>query len=361
MLRHRSSTLSISAESSNPSPGGRDPDVLQTSMEFTAGGSLSYKGYKINGQGVQLSPDRPGPISPIRMADLRLLDVLGKGASSVVKKAEMIETGELCAVKILETVHDPELRKQLHAELRLLMPRLHDNPSPYIVRIFDAFYCDDDRLYIVLEHCNAGSLDTAIKKSGKASEPAMSVIVRQMFLGLCYLFGNGIQHRDIKPANVLLYLTGEVKISDFGSSKEDVCAETFVGTTRYMSPERLNGDSYSPAADVWSAGMVMLEVGFGEHPYKRFGNDGSFVAMIEYASKYDTPALGDDFSDAARNFASLCLQKNAVHRPTPTMLVNEALMQASHPFIAHHAAAGNEAVAEWIAQGLVQKGPLLNA
>lgn len=79
MLRHKSSSLSISAEVSHPLPGGGGgQEYMQASMEFTAGGSLEYKGYKINGQGVQISPDRPGPISPIRMSDMQLGCILGK-------------------------------------------------------------------------------------------------------------------------------------------------------------------------------------------------------------------------------------------------------------------------------------------
>jgi serine/threonine protein kinase len=57
---------------------------------------------------------------------------------------------------------------------------------------------------------------------------------------------------------------------------------------RYMSPERLKGERYSWPADVWCAGMIMLELAFGDHPYKvYFGEeDGSFMAMLEY-----TPTL----------------------------------------------------------------------
>ena len=87
----------------------------------------------------------------------------------------------------------------------------------------------------------------------------LSVIARQVLLGLRYLFEQGIQHRDIKPANLLMTEGGVVKISDFGSSKDDPLSSTFVGTTRYMSPERLNGEEYGWAADLWAAGITFLE------------------------------------------------------------------------------------------------------
>jgi hypothetical protein len=78
----RGSDLTISAEASIPPPGstgGRSmQDCMQSSMEFTAGGSLEYKGFKINTGGVQHSPDRMGPVSTFQLSDVRFLNVLGR-------------------------------------------------------------------------------------------------------------------------------------------------------------------------------------------------------------------------------------------------------------------------------------------
>ena len=78
-------------------------------------------------------------------------------------------------------------------------------------------------------------------------------------------------HRDLKPANVMLKSNGAVKISDFGiSSQLDSTAahcSTFVGTTCYMSPERLSGEHYNYTADIWAFGMILLELACGKYPY----------------------------------------------------------------------------------------------
>lgn len=240
--------------------------------------------------------------------------------------------------------------------------RSAESPCPHIVQVIDVFYPkEEDKIYIVLELCDAGSLNKAIKQGGKAPEMVISVVMRQVFTALSFLFDHGIQHRDIKPSNVLLTNQGLVKLSDFGSSKEDTNAETFCGTTRYMSPERLNGHEYTPKADVWSAGMVMLEMGFGDHPYTVcFETDGSFVAMIEYATKHDTPRLPDEYSDNARSFAGLCLAKKAEQRPTPAMLLRPGSLRSSHPFFSQYAEMGHQVVSDWLSQGERGVGPLLS-
>lgn len=71
----------------------------------------------------------------------------------------------------------------------------------------------------------------------------MAKLTLQMLCGLTYLHSKNQIHRDIKPANVLLNSVGELKLSDFGISKELIedidFSKTAVGTRSYMSPERI--------------------------------------------------------------------------------------------------------------------------
>mmetsp|Transcript_66990 Transcript_66990/g.98006 ORF Transcript_66990/g.98006 Transcript_66990/m.98006 type:complete len:229 (+) Transcript_66990:3-689(+) len=223
--------------------------------------------------------------------------------------------------------------------------------------MFDVLYeKEDDRLYIVLEYCDAGSLDNMIRRCGPTPEPILSVIMRQIFLGLSFLFNAGIQHRDIKPANILLKREGHVKISDFGSSKEDEISLTFCGTTRYMAPERLNGDEYGWPADLWATGISMLEASLGHHPYLSFGEDSSFIAMLEYSQR-ESPKLREGCSEEAQEFVDLCLAKDPRQRPSPAALLpgGEADLENSHPFIANFIHLGPHAVAQHLAQ---PRGPV---
>jgi len=107
-------------------------------------------------------------------------------------------------------------------------------------------------------------------------QPALAAVAFQIFWGLSYLHGEGVIHRDMKPSNVLVSSGGSIKLSDLGIStdrrgkqeEEDVkgysCLNhTVVGTTRYMSPERLLDKAYGPPSDIWSCGLVILECATG--------------------------------------------------------------------------------------------------
>jgi mitogen-activated protein kinase kinase len=76
----------------------------------------------------------------------------------------------------------------------------------------------------------------------------------------------------VKPSNILLSHTGALKLCDFGVSGELInsIADTFVGTSTYMSPERIQASPYTVKSDVWSLGITLLELGGGQYPWGRY-------------------------------------------------------------------------------------------
>jgi len=101
---------------------------------------------------------------------------------------------------------------------------------------------------------NLGSLDRVMKQVKNIPEVILGFITFKILKGLAYLHGNKIIHRDIKPGNVLLNDKGDVKIADFGMSRQlennDEMVESYVGTMLYMTPERLTGDKYTATTDL---------------------------------------------------------------------------------------------------------------
>mmetsp|Transcript_29219 Transcript_29219/g.61497 ORF Transcript_29219/g.61497 Transcript_29219/m.61497 type:complete len:437 (-) Transcript_29219:291-1601(-) len=118
-----------------------------------------------------------------------------------------------------------------------------------------------------------------LKKHKKLPERTIAAIAFQMIWGLAYLHHENTLHRDIKPANVLVSSSGRVKLADFGivsqksqqsesDDDENNMNVTVIGTTRYMSPERIRGKPYAMSSDVWSLGLVLLECVLGKSPFE---------------------------------------------------------------------------------------------
>jgi mitogen-activated protein kinase kinase len=129
-----------------------------------------------------------------------------------------------------------------------------------------------------MEYCEGGSLHAVLeevgKLNGRMAEKALRPVARNVLMGLSYLDQHRIVHRDIKPSNILFSKDGEAKLCDFGVSCEIGPrgeADTSIGTSYYMAPERITGQKYTITSDVWSLGITLLEAAYSRFP---FPNDG---------------------------------------------------------------------------------------
>jgi mitogen-activated protein kinase kinase len=135
---------------------------------------------------------------------------------------------------------------------------------------------------------------------------------------------------------VLVNSRGQIKLCDFGVSGELInsIAETFVGTSTYMSPERIQGATYTVKGDVWSLGLTVLELAIGRFPFSSTnpsgdkevsGHPGSILDLLQRIVNEDPPSLPEngDFSQDFRKFVTKCLYKEE-ERPTPQQLLNDA-------------------------------------
>lgn len=113
---------------------------------------------------------------------------------------------------------------------------------------------------MVMEYIEGGDLLEQMKNNVEFSEDEIEKMILAMTNALMYLHGKGIAHRDIKLANVLLDLEKNIKIIDFGLSREYVKGAqlyTSCGSPCFAAPEVIREELYYPeTADVWSVGVV---------------------------------------------------------------------------------------------------------
>ncbi|KAK2463919.1 hypothetical protein APHAL10511_004091 [Amanita phalloides] len=206
----------------------------------------------------------------LKNEDLKSLQELGHGNGGSVVKVEHIPSGTIMAKKIVLIDAKPAVRKQILRELQII----HECNSPYIVSSYGAFLADPN-ICICMEYMDKTSFDGIYKKIGAIDIAVVAKVALNVLEGLTYLYDvHRIIHRDIKPSNILCNSQGEIKLCDFGVSGELInsIAHTFVGTSIYMSPERIQGAEYSVKSDVWSLGITLIELANGRFP---FSNDDS--------------------------------------------------------------------------------------
>ncbi|KNC82719.1 STE/STE7 protein kinase, variant [Sphaeroforma arctica JP610] len=271
------------------------------------------------------------PSEAVQLNDLQRLGVVGRGAGGVVQRALHVPTGRIFALKIIQLDVTPQVRKQILLELTTL----YKAQSPYIVKFHGAFFSEGS-ISICLEYMEGGALSDLCQKSGRIPEKYLCHIAEQGLRGLQYMHKDRhLIHRDIKPSNLLLSSTGAVKISDFGVSGQlastiSSCV-SWVGTVTYMSPERIQGKSYSVLSDIWSFGLSVMELALHAFPYPIKTEEGGlgFWELLDYIVDQPAPVLpaSESFSPEFRDFLRLSLQKNPKNRPTASELLQHPWMQ----------------------------------
>ncbi|TQS38598.1 hypothetical protein Golomagni_00892 [Golovinomyces magnicellulatus] len=259
------------------------------------------------------------------LKDYHLGECLGKGAFGSVYKAFNWRTGEAVAVKQIRLGDLPksELR-MIEAEIDLLKNLNHDNIVKYL-----GFVKSSDRLNIILEYCENGSLHSICKNYGKFPENLVGVYMGQILLGLQYLHDQGVIHRDIKGANILTTKDGKVKLADFGVSTSTLAGADkeaqVVGTPYWMAPEIIQLSGATTASDIWSLGCTVIELLEGKPPYYKLAPMPALFAIVND----DHPPLPEGVSPAARDFLIQCFQKDPNLRVSARKLLKHAWIVGS--------------------------------
>lgn len=209
---------------------------------------------------------------------------------------------------------------------------------PNIVQIFDFGRVDDD-YYIAMEYVEGVDFAAVAARARKLGTPLPVDVVffamSEVFEGLAYAHGRrnaknestAVIHRDISPHNILLSLEGQVKISDFGIAKaaEEISATgQIVGKVAYIAPEQARGDQIGPAADLWSAGVILHEALSNERLFARDNEPDTLEAVLEH----EVTAPSSHNTDVPEEIDALVLsllERDEKKRPTDARHVAEVL------------------------------------
>lgn len=242
---------------------------------------------------------------------------LGHGAGGFVCQGRHRPSNTVVAVKIVR-VEDKAKRSQLINDLHTL---LRMTESCFLIQLFAAYVHNSTGcVHVVLEFMDYGSLHDVKARVDQFPENMLAIMLMQILEGLKTLHLSNVVHRDVKLGNILVNSRGVVKVTDFGISKkmDSGLCDTFVGTATHMSPERVLGEDYSFAADIWSLGLVAYELASGQYPY---GSIQAFPVLFDNLCNKPEPRLQEGvFSPMLCKFVERCLMRDKTARATAIQL-----------------------------------------
>ncbi|CAO0790211.1 unnamed protein product [Mucor circinelloides] len=253
---------------------------------------------------------------------------VGQGASGSVYVANSLATNTKVAVKQMDLAHQP--RKELIVNEILVMK---ESQHPNIVNFLDSFLVGSSDLWVVMEFMEGGALTDVIDNNSKMTEQQISTVCLETVAGLHHLHSQNIIHRDIKSDNILLNSQGHVKISDFG-----FCAKltdqkrkraTMVGTPYWMAPEVVKQKEYGAKVDIWSLGIMAIEMIENEPPYL----DEEPLKALYLIATNGTPTLKNPerLSSELKSFLAVCLCVDVRSRANSMELINHEFLKKAGP------------------------------
>ncbi len=236
--------------------------------------------------------------------NIRLEEILGRGATGSVWLARNVASGGALAVKVLDAAYERALGTvQREASI---IGRIH---SPHIVQIYDVGRIEPGNGFIVMERLRGEDLASLLERVGRLEPARAMAVLAQAARALVAAHRAGIVHRDVKPTNIFLVDNDGapplVKLLDFGIAKIRDSAEptitpgdALVGTPSYMSPEQIeNSSAVDASADLWSLAVVAYQCLTGTLPFR-----GDTVGARCYAitqGRYERPtSLAPDLPGA---------------------------------------------------------------
>ncbi|CAF0874303.1 unnamed protein product [Brachionus calyciflorus] len=190
---------------------------------------------------------------------------IGEGSTGMVYAAnDTLNSNNLVAIKKMN-LHKQQRRELLFNEVVIMRDYKHKN----IVEMYGSYLVEDE-LWVVMEYLAGGALTDIVTKS-RMDETQIATVCKSVLRALAFLHANGVIHRDVKSDSILLSSDGRVKLTDFGFvaqvSADLQKRKSLVGTPYWMAPEVISRLPYGTEVDIWSLGIMIIEMIDGEPPY----------------------------------------------------------------------------------------------
>jgi serine/threonine-protein kinase len=259
-----------------------------------------------------------------------LLHQIGRGTMSEVFAAEQPQLGRTVAIKLLH--RDPEVMRRFYSEVRAVGQLRHE----HVVTIHDSGHTEDGRPYLAMEFLAGEDLASHLKQRGPMQGPRAMLLWRQAVSAVAAAHRRQVVHRDIKPANLFLtYKEGDegpeeiIKVIDFSIAKlinagrEPRPTEpgAIVGTVLYMAPEQLESGEATPRSDVYSLGLVLMEMLTGRLPWGGAAGDqievgNALLRLVAAPTSLRELQPEQPFSEELLQLARDVLSRDPRQRPT---------------------------------------------
>lgn len=240
--------------------------------------------------------------------------------------ARISRTNERVAIKKMTVT--PRNTRYIIQEILIQKNSKHPN-----IVDFRGSYLVGDELWVTMEFMGGGDLASIIallRQNDKTfTEPVIAFICVETLKALSYIHANHRIHRDIKSDNILIGGHGHIKLADFGNAiqldQTKLKRRTMCGTPYWMAPEVIMKQNYGQEVDIWSLGIMCMEMAEGDPPYIEL-NTTKALFMI---STRGVPQLKDKkhkWSTEMKDFVNSCVVQEISQRPAAIELLQ-------HPFL----------------------------
>ncbi len=262
---------------------------------------------------------------PKKIGKYEISEQIGTGGFGAVFKGRDPFIKRTVAVKTCQ-LNDPEIKSRFFREAELAGNLHHRN----ITTIYD-FGIENDVPFIVQEFLSGEDLDKVIKRGEPLPLQRKIEILIAIAEGLHFAHEAHVIHRDIKPANIRILENGTIKIMDFGIAKslqsESSLTQTGItlGTSAYLAPEQIRGETLDRRTDVFAVGVLAYELLAYQKPFR-----GEHLSTILYRILNEAPepiqSLAPDVPPGMAAIVSRAMEKNIENRYTSMEAMRQDLI-----------------------------------